>query len=130
MNPGTQHTFPCLLKSKLLYHIPSILQCLPSAFCPPSFLSPFFPFFILRVFALPWVLTEHLSSSGESSEEKGSHIFPPETPEKGGWMSRARGLMRAARCRAHMLRDEGCEGAREGGGEAWEVRKGLQGQES
>lgn len=45
-------------------------------------------------------------------------------------MSRARGLVRVARCWAHVLRGEGCEGASEGGGEACEVRKGLQEQES
>lgn len=45
-------------------------------------------------------------------------------------MSRARGLVRVARCWAHVLRGEGCEGASEGRGEVFEVRKGLQGQES
>lgn len=45
-------------------------------------------------------------------------------------MSRARGLVRVARCWAHVLRGEGSEGANEGGEEVFEVRKGLQGQES
>lgn len=126
MNPGTQCTLIYLLKSNPPYHIPStLLPCLPSALCSPSFLSPLFPFSILRVFGLPWVLTEQLRSSGEPSEQKGPQPF-----HLGEWMSRARGLVRAARCWAHVLRGEGCEGGSESGGEVCEVRKGLQGQES
>lgn len=41
----------------------------------------------------------------------------------GEWMSRARGLVRVARCWAHVLRGEGCEGASEGWG------RGVRGQE-
>lgn len=88
MNCGTQRAFTCLFKSKLPYpSYPSSPSL--STFCSPSFLSLLFPFFILGVFGLPWVLTEQLSSSAEA-----------------------------------------CEGASEGGGEAWEVRKGMQGQEA
>lgn len=68
----------------------------------------------------PESLAYHRSSQGSCA--------PQENPQSR--MSRARGLVRAARCWAHVLRGESCEGASEGWGEACEVRKGLRGQES
>lgn len=105
MTPGIQHSFPGLFKRKLLYHIRCIL--LPHL--------PLFPFPLLSSlsllyswrFCLPWVLTEQLSSSGEPQSRK-VHTFLPETFEKGIWMSRTRGLVRAARCWAPVLRAGGC----------------------
>lgn len=102
---------------------------LPHPFHPSSLfpLCLVFPFLPLASFS-PSLSSESLAYHGSSQ----SSCAPQENPQSrkvpppfhlGEWMSRTRGLVRVARCWAHVLRGKGCEGASEGGGEACEVRK-------